>query len=565
MSGQISGPAPSSAHKAVSPKNVQSRCSLGLSSVPSVSFVPLVIILFLIFYFHSSPMASTANPTTPTPASAPTQGAARNNWRTGEPGSLPSRGHPRGGGRGGGRSGRGRGGRTTSSNNISQAPIENPSQKAPATTQAPATPASIPVKSRGPPPQIPVNNSERQAQTLTTTPSSSRPRNTRRPSRPIPAVIVAPTTPSETASAPSSSRPQNRRRRSTNKGPASAQTNVKPAPLDDSLLRPQKSSSQANIHSAPVRDRPPHLDVKKSDIDALVERVRAAAMGEDRPTTPGSHIDWAGDDDDSLPDLNDWGVTASAAPQTETISPIIVDGLLSLPDPVPKPTTPPINNQKDFEPNDHVDGTKPVPALNDKVNTLPPKPLHPSLPPKPAVSTESFHSSRSQHKKPRPQADSKPNHAGTLAPISLSTPDQPAARSAPIPQQDIAVPVTVSRLEPPPMVSEFPGQSRSAPSNVTEYAPASISRNNFQPSHMRAHTVGRPTYDEDNPKSRLPGSSTPRGAFHQHHNRTHSSPSSPSHRPPHSRPVLTGDAISKLARTIGLTSPGKVADPVAKD
>ena len=47
----------------------------------------------------------------------------------------------------------------------------------------------------------------------------------------------------------------------------------------------------------------------KTDIDALVKRVRAMSM--DRPYTPGCNIDRA--DDDSLPDLNSWGYSDSVA------------------------------------------------------------------------------------------------------------------------------------------------------------------------------------------------------------------------------------------------------------
>ncbi|KAI6035230.1 hypothetical protein F5J12DRAFT_778731 [Pisolithus orientalis] len=64
----------------------------------------------------------------------------------------------------------------------------------------------------------------------------------------------------------------------------------------------RSSRRRATAHEAEVRH----------DIEALVERVRAVAMAENRPTTPGSHIDWAGDEDDSLPDLDDWGVTTTA-------------------------------------------------------------------------------------------------------------------------------------------------------------------------------------------------------------------------------------------------------------
>lgn len=75
----------------------------------------------------------------------------------------------------------------------------------------------------------------------------------------------------------------------------------------------------------------------RNNIDALVERVRAVAMADNRPSTPGSHIDWAGEDDDSLPDLDDWGVTPTGR-VTDAMSPVGVDGLKSLPD---VPHTPP--------------------------------------------------------------------------------------------------------------------------------------------------------------------------------------------------------------------------------
>lgn len=92
----------------------------------------------------------------------------------------------------------------------------------------------------------------------------------------------------------------------------------------------------------------------RSTIDAAVERMRAGALADHRPSTPGSHIDWAGDDDDeSLPDLNDWGVSSvsSIGPpkgpdpaelDKQLISPLMVEGLKPLPEPVAKaPGTPP--------------------------------------------------------------------------------------------------------------------------------------------------------------------------------------------------------------------------------
>lgn len=114
-----------------------------------------------------------------------------------------------------------------------------------------------------------------------------------------------------------------------------------------------------------TKDLPPHLipqpppetpsfDIKH-DIDALVERVRAVAM--DRPNTPGSHIDWAGEDDDSLPDLDDWGVKsvtdkstssglAERSEKPDLLSPMLADALKPLPSidvgsPLAVPTVPP--------------------------------------------------------------------------------------------------------------------------------------------------------------------------------------------------------------------------------
>lgn len=88
--------------------------------------------------------------------------------------------------------------------------------------------------------------------------------------------------------------------------------------------------------SGPSKETPPHLagDVptplrsSAADINQLVERVRAMAMEHNRPVTPGSasHIDWAGDDDDdSLPDLDDWGVTTSSVDEKaeEMAAPIL--------------------------------------------------------------------------------------------------------------------------------------------------------------------------------------------------------------------------------------------------
>jgi hypothetical protein len=145
---------------------------------------------------------------------------------------------------------------------------------------------------------------------------------------------------STSVSSQTSPRPPHRRRRSQPGRRPSASTNNQ-----NKLLTVQTSSRKASTAPSspnPAKDLPPQLATPtspapvtelKSNLDAFVEHVRARAVATDRPHTPGSHIDWA-DDDDSLPDLNEWGYTgdvaASAQPEElqTSIPPIFEDTLL---------------------------------------------------------------------------------------------------------------------------------------------------------------------------------------------------------------------------------------------
>lgn len=367
-----------------------------------------------------------------------------------------------------------------------------------------------------------------------------------RNSQQVPSVVVPPPE-SPAGSAPSTSKPQNRRKRSQNP------KNSRPPVLDDSLLKPQKQKFRAP-HSAPAtRDPPPHLsnhfDIR-TDIDALVERVRAVAMADNRPTTPGSHIDWAGDEDDTLPDLDDWGVKTSPKLQenVELISPIIVEGLKPLPDLVIKsstssaeasPCTPvldPFLSSK--PPKDSVDTAD---SLSQPPSTAELAPsLHPSLPPKPAVA--------------EPPVPSKSTGATPMRnkPIGKTTKEIPQAKLS----DSAGQPVTQT-LEP---TASLPQKPISAPSDITSYS-------NHSFTHNRSQTLGRPETGFI-PRFSRSGTSTPRGGGAANHNRTHSTPPAfNNHRTPHSRPVLTGDAISRLTRTINAgLSPSRSAVPAtAKD
>jgi len=152
-----------------------------------------------------------------------------------------------------------------------------------------------------------------------TTKPNSRPKAIRRHS-------AAVSEDSTSVSSQTSARPPNRRKRSQQGRPSTATPNTPSKLLNVQTLNRKASTGPSSPNLA--KDLPPHLATAdstptptelKSDIDALVERVRAVAM--DRPHTPGSHIDWA-DDDDSLPDLNEWGYTEGVAAPVKAEEPL---------------------------------------------------------------------------------------------------------------------------------------------------------------------------------------------------------------------------------------------------
>ncbi|KAF7355138.1 hypothetical protein MSAN_01429400 [Mycena sanguinolenta] len=493
------------------------------------------------------------------PVSTPGSSRTRDWVRTGESGSAFN-GLGRGG-RGGGRGrnrGRGRGGppggggssRTPST--ATEKPNDNSTSKS-ASGPAPA-PASKPPAAAGTA-QAPAQN------TPTTSASAQKPSATPTPQKPpapgsnpgrqkghaskpsrsaaVPTVVVAPSTAAaEAPASTSTSRPANRRRRSQqlSKGAGNAAgLKVNVPPLDDNFLRPQ-NSRLAVPHTAPLpsKDAPPHLAGSSFDmrnnIDALVERVRAVAM-DHRPSTPGSHIDWAGDDDEGLPDLDDWGVTtsvgdaASVADKDEMISPIIVDGLKPLPEPVAKPPTPSNDLKEEIT----------APFVMEESLKPPPPSLHPSLPPKPIAGPiiTASHSGRGNNNR--------------KSPVRLVPAEQ-------LPSGDGTEPGRQLKETTGRWVVGFRANSSTPPPQTRH----------FNATHNRSQTVGRvfPQSAPVNFNSRFSrsGTSTPRGGHMgaAQHARTHSSPPAGSvlhnnHRPPHARPVITGDAISRLARTIART------------
>lgn len=344
----------------------------------------------------------------------------------------------------------------------------------------------------------------------------------------------------ESPASPASSRSSNRRRRS-GAGRGNNIPKIKPPSPDVHLPRSDHSRIAPVPHTAPVKDRPPHLVRKQprtpttsvdmnKDIDALVERVRAAAMADHRPSTPGSHIDWAGDDDDSLPDLNDWGISTLPDPKAHAISPIIVDGLRPLPE-LSSGLTAAMPDKS--SPLATVKEVSPASEATDNRDIQKPS-IHSSLPPKPQATSE-IHEPMTSRSAPSPSIDFKSTHHDNNESVHTSTIDE---KSRP----------------------ERGGLAASiyAPQNATESSapPGSRYPRHPPPHHMRAQTVGRPfpRLNQNDPNSSRPRS--PRlshGGSPKHHTRNYSSPAT-ANRHSHSRPVLTGDALSRLVKAVGSTT-----------
>src|SRR6266851_5056602 len=213
----------------------------------------------------------------------------------------------------------------------------------------------------------------------------------------LPSLTIEPASPavasfsSAPQSASTSSKLSTRRRRSHNKpsGATISSENLTVEELASAMKARKSRSGPSSPHAkeSQTKNAPPHLSAgptvtsfsTKTNIDSLVEHVRALAM-DHRPSTPGSHIDWAGDEDDSLPDLDDWGVPSttvtSADPnpgattsiekaQLELMSPILDDSLKQLPQSFDKSTPSPSVGSGSLSPNiANLVSVPPVNGLN---------------------------------------------------------------------------------------------------------------------------------------------------------------------------------------------------------
>ncbi|KAG2348676.1 hypothetical protein BDR05DRAFT_956018 [Suillus weaverae] len=554
-------------------------------------------------------MASPTSRTPQTSANSSTQPQSRprdwNKLRGGETGSTfrgSGRGRgTRGGGRGGGRPpnspvirGSSKLSHTEHSENHGSLPDAStpkaepsPARKGPSQSEAASTTSEKPAASpadRAPKLKTPI----------------------RRASRGVPVVTVAPASPTPDSvqnvpSTPSRNNANRRRRTSTNqhvKPPLNGAT--KPSIPSSTSLRPQKPRAASTTSSsiAPRKDIPPHLAAAheaeiRHDIDALVERVRAVAMAENRPSTPGSHIDWAGEEDDSLPDLDDWGVTTthtntSSDERRDEISPILADALKPLPEPQTEGDD--VEDEEEehhMEPlNDDVDGeitkdssdssplsntpdtfttattdvhNSPAAAVAPETIMHTDKPsLHPLLPPKPVAARASLRASSARSNLISKSAlivGSEEPPATKGGGLSLSI-HAPSLAEVEAPERTLSSSSSDHGLAGSIHAPKGLLESHSAPSLLSPGAPSPA--RTYSPSHGRSKTEGRPAFPHPrtaaiNQRAIRSGTSSPLGPLVHTHARNHSTPpDGAGQRAPHSvRPVITGDALSRLARTIG--------------
>jgi hypothetical protein len=441
----------------------------------------------------------------------------------------------------------------------------------------------------------------------------------------LPSLTIEPASPTVnlSGSAPqsastSSSKPSMRRRRSHNKSsmPTLSSENLTVEALA-SAMKARKSRTSPSSPRAPPKvsaskDAPPHLSAgptvtsfsTKTNIDSLVEHVRALAM-DHRPSTPGSHIDWAGDEDDSLPDLDDWGVSpgsgtpADANPgpsegiekaRLELMSPILDDSLKQLPQSFDKIS--PTPSAGSGAPSPHIADAAQISEVNgleDAHNTAvsdtssspidateqeDPTPGTSEPSPKEDPSTSPELAPTSKDKEPPPHLAS----ADSVSPAPTSATTPPLPQSGGGLGDSIHAPPRSERASseapPPEAVSELDIGKRGLAASI--HAPKFSSSSDSQlsdpkpelrvPTHGRSRTLGRPAAFAFGAKHGfLSGSSTPAAAARAgttkgpNHARTQSTPAS---RQRHGRPVLTTDAMSRLARTLG-TAPRNKKEVVA--
>ncbi|KAL5530195.1 hypothetical protein ACEPAF_6452 [Sanghuangporus sanghuang] len=225
-------------------------------------------------------------------------------WRSEKDTGAAFRGMTRGRGRGGGAArgrqggGRGAGSRSVSARGVLDIPK--------------STPPPLPNEKTGSGGNSVVKNSTLPLKAREIPKVSSRPNLT----------VDAQAAQSSDPTSPLSPSKPTRRRRNTHKRSASAAI---PKPIPTALMEALPTSPSAPLVPASKESRDPspnaekatnphaHVHDLRKEITNLVQHVRNMAMDVNRPNSPTTHIDWAGEDDDSLPDLDDWGISSKLA------------------------------------------------------------------------------------------------------------------------------------------------------------------------------------------------------------------------------------------------------------
>ncbi|KAN0126615.1 hypothetical protein V8E52_000255 [Russula decolorans] len=570
------------------------------------------------------------------PPAGPT--SSRPDWgRTGERNSTP-RGPNRGRGnasasrsdrgrgvRGGRRGGATRGGRghgsspTEKSINTPTADPEPIKSSAPSIVSAPSQTSNASKKSSSSSPSQPLLGADSSES------KGGSQRAPRHEADKLPSLTIEPASPTA-ASGPhsastTSSKMSTRRRRSHNKlSGATKPSEGSTAEAQASTVKARKSrSGPSSPHPKNIlpKNTPPHLSASptvpsssaKTNIDSLVEHVRALAMDQ-RPSTPGSHIDWAGDEDDSLPDLDDWGVPSSSVVSTkpdpgttaniekaqlQLMSPILDDTLKQLPHSFDKTSPSPSVGSGSLSPNiangvpvllvngpDDAGGAGVAKASSsvgvDNLEDSSPRLPEPS--PRMGLASPPSNSQPLDSSHPPEQAPAAPSK-DTLPHIPVPTPELPAptssstppsqpgrslADSIHAPHHDLDVPAPTPPPEARGIESAVDAASANAPapkSSESETKPSEGVQRSVppprNPTHGRSSTVGRPSpFSAGAKRGFFSASSTPAAKGPHHgHGRTQSSPMA--HRRQHSRPVITMDAMTRLARTLGTALPKREA------
>ncbi|KAI0248704.1 hypothetical protein BJV78DRAFT_775671 [Lactifluus subvellereus] len=420
----------------------------------------------------------------------------------------------------------------------------------------------------------------------------------------VPSLTIEPASP--TVNSPGSAPPSasttssnlsmsTRRRRSHNKssGAALSAESLTVEALASAMKARKSRSGPSSPHQ---KDSPSKA---KTNIDSLVEHVRALAMDHNRPSTPGSHIDWAGDEDDSLPDLDDWGVAPSSHPSADA-NPLVPESIeksqnfdKTTPSPsvgsqslspnianaapvlevngledghgegVGEASPSPVDVERSDDPSPGLSEPSPRPSLASA-----PADPQPPLPPEPAPTLDA------EHPEDAPEHPSSPISEPPLLPTASATPPAqpetqnsadsthapPYAEPAP-PEAELAFDTSerglATSIHAPKSSPTEPVGTPEGPPPAAGLPPAAAPRN---ATHGRSRTLGRgPPFAAGAKRGFLPSAPTGVGvdARGLHHSRTQSTPTSTaaSHRRQHSRPIITMDAMSRIAKSLGTALP----------